>query len=74
MLAELPDHPANKIDEVLPWNWKATGDRSSNISHRRGGHRSGRVPDAYPSRPSPFYEIIIPKELYLGTVPALWRD
>ena len=23
VLAKLPDHPAKKIDELLPWNWKA---------------------------------------------------
>jgi transposase len=23
VLAKLPDHPANKIDELLPWRWKA---------------------------------------------------
>jgi transposase len=22
VLAKLPDHPAKKIDELLPWNWK----------------------------------------------------
>ena len=23
VLGKLPDHPAKKIDELLPWNWKA---------------------------------------------------
>jgi len=22
MLARLPDHPASRIAELLPWNWK----------------------------------------------------
>ena len=24
VLAKLPDHPAKQIDELLPWNWKAS--------------------------------------------------
>ena len=24
ILARLPDHPARRIDELLPWNWKAS--------------------------------------------------
>jgi transposase len=23
MLARLQDHPAKRLDELLPWNWKA---------------------------------------------------
>jgi hypothetical protein len=25
VLARLPDHPAKRIDQLLPWNWKAAG-------------------------------------------------
>ena len=24
VLANLPDHPAKRIDDLLPWNWKAS--------------------------------------------------
>jgi transposase len=24
VLAKLPDHPAKRIDELQPWNWKAS--------------------------------------------------
>jgi transposase len=24
LLAKLPDHPAKRIDELLPWNWKVS--------------------------------------------------
>jgi transposase len=24
ILAKLPDHPAKRIDELLPWHWKAS--------------------------------------------------
>ena len=26
VLEKLPDHPAKRIDELLPWNWKAARD------------------------------------------------
>src|SRR5215207_10225252 len=29
VLARLPDHPAKRIHDLLPWNWKAAGDISS---------------------------------------------
>jgi transposase len=29
VLAKLPDHPAKKIDELLPWNWKAATDAAA---------------------------------------------
>ena len=29
VLARLPDHPAKRIDQLLPWNWKAAGGISS---------------------------------------------
>ena len=29
ILARLPDHPANKVDDLLPWNWKASQQQSS---------------------------------------------
>jgi transposase len=30
VLARLPDHPAKRINDLLPWNWKAARDMSSN--------------------------------------------
>ena len=29
VLARLPDHPAKRINDLLPWNWKTAGDISS---------------------------------------------
>jgi hypothetical protein len=25
VLEKLPDHPASRVDEFLPWNWKVSG-------------------------------------------------
>jgi transposase len=29
ILARLPDHPARRIDELLPWNWKRTNEQKA---------------------------------------------
>jgi transposase len=30
VLARLPDHPASKVADLLPWTWKA--DKQSNVA------------------------------------------
>jgi len=29
--AKLPDYPAKRIDELLPWNWKAAKERAAAV-------------------------------------------
>jgi IS66 C-terminal element len=51
VLARLPDHPANKIADLLPWNWKANQQCKAALPPERfaADHRAclGRWPDAY---------------------------
>jgi transposase len=32
LLARLPDHPASKVADLLPWNWKASQQQSSAVA------------------------------------------
>jgi transposase len=32
VLAKLPDHPAQRIDELMPWNWKAEISAAAQVS------------------------------------------
>jgi hypothetical protein len=34
ILARLPDHPANKVADLLPWNWKANSPRPPSLPKR----------------------------------------
>ncbi len=29
VLGRLPDHPANKVDDLLPWNWRSARQQSA---------------------------------------------
>jgi len=35
ILARLPSHPAHRIDELLPWNWKASLIRGASYDQKK---------------------------------------
>ena len=48
VLAGIPDHPMSRIDDLLPWHWKATGTAtpSSIISGQYPAVLAGCVPQS----------------------------
>jgi hypothetical protein len=40
VLARIPDHPASRLDQLAPWNWKATALVGPAAGSLRGSHRT----------------------------------